>query len=110
MPFSGYSSQGFEDETAKHTTTFEATIPEARDPSAFPAGANHSDEQHQKRPNHPEEKEHTAEHDDRYNSAGFLNISGGDDSGPLRTAEPGYTMEGFPNDKREEREGGCSKL
>lgn len=33
---SAYSVRGFEDPEAKHTTTFEAKIPEARDPVSFP--------------------------------------------------------------------------
>lgn len=110
MPFSGYSSQGFEDETAKHTTTLEANIPEARDPSTFPAEVNHGEDQDKTWPNYPKEEEHKAEHNDRYTSAGFLDIPTHDDSELKRTEEPVYTAEGFANDKKEEGEGGCPKL
>jgi hypothetical protein len=33
---SGYSVHGFEDANAKHTTSFEAKVPEAGDPETFP--------------------------------------------------------------------------
>jgi len=39
---SGYSVHGFEDPNAKHTTSFEAKVPEARDPDTFPNLKEHS--------------------------------------------------------------------
>ncbi|RKU44112.1 hypothetical protein DL546_002657 [Coniochaeta pulveracea] len=111
MPFSSYSSQGFEDEAAKHNTTFEAKVPEARDPSTFPAGGNHGEDQDKTWPNYPKQEEHKTEQDDRYTSGGFIMDNSTHDGAELkRTEEAVYTAEGFAKDKKEEGEGGCPKL
>lgn len=109
MTLSGYSAQGFEDEAGKHTTTFEANIPEAKDPATFPDSMV-SPKEDPKAPNSPKEEETKSQDGKPYTSAGFPADTKHEAVELEKDEDPKYTAEGFVGDKEEERKGGSPKV
>lgn len=104
---SGYSSQGFDDEAAKHTTSFEAPIPEAGDPQTFPTCMGSQKEEHVKEPQGEDRKLQDGK---PFTGTGFFAHSKQEAADISIIAEPKYTVEGFVGDKEEERQTERSRL
>jgi hypothetical protein len=108
MALSGYSAQGFEDEEGKVTTSFEANIPEARDPATFPDSIG-SPKEAPKTPSSPKEEETKSQDGRPYTSAGFPADTKHEAVELDKDEEPKYTAEGFVGDKEEGRKGGSPR-
>ncbi|KAB5511664.1 hypothetical protein GE09DRAFT_1267933 [Coniochaeta sp. 2T2.1] len=87
---SGYSSYGFLDLAAKHTTSFEAPVLEARDPSTFPKREVHTATDASSAP-----ASGGSAQSGPYSAAGFHSEASHNNNNNIDHDEPAYTVKGF---------------